>query len=143
MSSNQWHQQPQPNYPHNRHSRNYPPLHNPSMAAGVMSVDPVQDARRLLSSYPLASATPSTHGTHCIVILWRIYSHSDSLEASEQPLLDSHTAILLRAADHVQYTICTHTAGLLSLQRICVGDITLIFAVCTLRRRGSLGAVKE
>lgn len=83
---------------------------------GVMSVDPVHDARRLLSSYPLASATPSTHGTHCIVISRRIYSRSDSLKASEQPLLDSHTAILLRAADHVQRTVRTHTSGLFSLQ---------------------------
>ena len=60
MSGNQWYPQTPSDYPRNA-PRNFPPPNHPSMAAPA--VDAVRDARRLLATYPLASATPSTHGT--------------------------------------------------------------------------------
>lgn len=64
MNGNQWYQYQQspPEYPRNGQQRQYPPPQpNPAMATA--GVDSVHDARRLLGTYPLASATPTTHGT--------------------------------------------------------------------------------
>ena len=72
MNGHQWYQQSQPEYPRSQ-QRAYPPPNTTGPAGPVQTMQPqiqaqqgidsVHDARRLLASYPLASATPTSHGT--------------------------------------------------------------------------------
>lgn len=46
----------------------------PQSSGGRPATDPVQDAYRLMAMYPLASATPVTHGKYHIFVSYDIFS---------------------------------------------------------------------
>lgn len=60
MGSNYWHAQPQHNY------RNIFPSSDVPVSGGAYDSDPLQNTHRLLTTYPLASATPAAHGIYIL-----------------------------------------------------------------------------